>query len=608
MKILSILKKLILYSEPQSNNEFELLEDEPYESDHGPLDGRVIENTDESGDTKGEAKDISQTQTSQSEQSGKKATPVSYIEWNQMRNRSEGSEGKSTEKSEGSSACKSKNEKPIDADLLRNLKYIEQELNSPLNKDIVIRKFRIMQSCDAFVVYIDGMADKETINNYILRQLMLRPVPENEQDVCTVDYITDNLLAANEIKRESDFKTAIREILNGLTALFIDGSTECVIVETRGYESRSVSEPLNETVVYGPHEAFVEQLRTNITLVRKILRTKDLITEIMPIGNKGQISCALLYIKGVANPKLVEEMKRRLEKIDIDISIGSGIVDQLIEQRPFSIFPQSISTERPDRTATFLANGHISLIFEGTPLASIVPITFFDLFHTSDDSLLRWQYSSFQRYIRLVACCFSVFLPGLYLALTLYHTEMIPSELMSSLHQARENVPFPGLLEVLIMELTFEIIREAGIRIPGAVGQTLGIIGAIVLGQAAVGAGLVSPVLIIIVAVTGLGNFSVPDIHLSYSLRIVRFVFILLGTMAGFYGISLGLLVLFVSASSLKSFGVPYFSPVAPKTEKNPDVITRGAVWSQTQRPDYLNTGNRRRAGSPVMNWQSKEK
>ena len=174
-----------------------------------------------------------------------------------------------------------------------------------------------------------------------------------------------------------------------------------------------------------------------------------------------------------------------------------------------------------------------------------------------------------------------MFLPGLYLALTLYHTEMIPSELMSSLHQARENVPFPGLLEVLIMELTFEIIREAGIRIPGAVGQTLGIIGAIVLGQAAVEAGLVSPVLIIIVAVTGLGNFSVPDIHLSYSLRTVRFVFILLGTMAGFYGISLGLLVLFVSASSLKSFGVPYFSPVAPKTEKT-RCHNKGPVVSNT--------------------------
>ena len=179
---------------------------------------------------------------------------------------------------------------------------------------------------------------------------------------------------------------------------------------------------------------------------------------------------------------------------------------------------------------------------------------------------------------------------------------------MSSLHQARENVPFPALVEVLLMELSFEIIREAGVRVPGLVGQTLGIIGAIVLGQAAVEAGLVSPVLIIIVAITGLGNFAIPDFRLSYSIRIARFVFIVLGTTAGFYGISAGMFVIFGLACSLKSFGVPYFSPVAPKTESNPDIVTRGPVGTQTQRPDFLNTRNRRRAGDPVARWRNPEK
>ena len=253
-------------------------------------------------------------------------------------------------------------------------------------------------------------------------------------------------------------------------------------------------------------------------------------------------------------------------------------------------------------------DGQIALILEGSPLATIVPITFFHLFHTADDSTLRWQYSNFQRYVRLIACCFAIFLPGLYLALTLYHSEMIPAELMSSLHQARENVPFPALVEVLLMELSFEIIREAGVRVPGLVGQTLGIIGAIVLGQAAVEAGLVSPVLIIIVAITGLGNFAIPDFRLSYSIRIARFVFIVLGTTAGFYGISAGMFVIFGLACSLKSFGVPYFSPVAPKTESNPDIVTRGPVGTQTQRPDFLNTRNRRRAGDPVARWRNPEK
>jgi len=577
MKLLSLAKKLLIYREPKPYQEFELLEDEPFETEHGPDEGTVLEKT---------------------------SNPISCEEWNLIRQKSKDGENSSQTTSQETSAPG----RTVSTSLQANLQYVKRELHSPKNKDVIIREFKVMNCCDACVVYIDGMADKNTINNFILRQLMLRPLPEQAGEVCSLDYIAENLLAANEIQRVRDIDAAIREVLNGLTALFVDGAPECILVETRGYESRSITEPLNEQVVYGPQEAFVEQLRTNITLIRKIIRSKDLITEIRPIGKGGQISCAMLYVDGIVNPRVVREMKRRLDNINVNITIGTGIVNQLIEERPFSLFPQSLSTERPDRTAAFLMDGQIALILEGSPQAIIVPITFFHLFHTSDDSTLRWQYGNFQRYVRLIACFFAIFLPGLYLALTLYHSEMIPAELMSSLHQARENVPFPAVIEVLLMELSFEIIREAGVRVPGLVGQTLGIIGAIVLGQAAVEAGLVSPVLIIIVAITGLGNFAIPDYRLSYAIRISRFIFIVLGTIAGFYGISAGMYVMFGFACSLKSFGVPYFSPVAPKTESNPDIVTRGPVWTQIQRPDFLNTRNRRRADDSVMGWRDRDK
>lgn len=607
MKLLSLAKKLLIYHEPEPYQEFELLEDEPYELEHGPDEGNVVDKVKDNDDAN-KSESVSETGSDHEQKSkdiGDKSTkPISSEEWNIIRQKSKEGEQSSHKSDQESSPI----ERPVSTNLQKNLQYVKREMHSPQNKDVIIREFKVMQCCDACVVYIDGMADKDIINNFILRQLMLRPLPDKNKEICDLDYISKNLLAANEIQKVKDIDAAIREILNGLTVLFVDGASECIIVETRGYESRSITEPLNEQVVYGPQEAFVEQLRTNITLIRKIIRSKDLITEIRPIGKGGQISCAMLYVEGVVDPKIVKEMKRRLDNINVNITIGTGIVNQLIEERPLSLFPQSLSTERPDRTASFLMDGQIALIFEGSPLATIVPITFFHLFHTSDDSTLRWQYSNFQRYVRLIACCFAIFLPGLYLALTLYHSEMIPAELMSSLHQAREDVPFPALIEVLLMELSFEIIREAGVRVPGLVGQTLGIIGAIVLGQAAVEAGLVSPVLIIIVAITGLGNFAIPDFRLSYSIRIARFIFIMLGTMAGFYGISAGMFVMFGLACSLKSFGVPYFSPVAPKTEKNADVITRGPVWTQTQRPDFLNTRNRRRAGDPVMDWRNQGK
>jgi spore germination protein KA len=269
------------------------------------------------------------------------------------------------------------------------------------------------------------------------------------------------------------------------------------------------------------------------------------------------------------------------------------------------IFPQVISTERPDRVGSFLMDGKAVLICEGTPFALAMPTTFFDLYHTSEESNVRWQYGTFMRLVRIIGILLAALLPGMYTGLILFHQEMIPTSLLSSIIVSRAAVPFPTIIELLLMEFSFELIREGGIRVPGVSGNTLGIIGALILGQAAVQAGLVSPILIIIVAVSGLGSFAIPNYSLSLGVRIIRFILIIFGFLGGFYGISAGITIMFALALSMKSFGVPFFTPYAPSTNRNKDLILRSPIYNQKERPDFLNTENDMQMGNEPRGWKT---
>jgi len=273
------------------------------------------------------------------------------------------------------------------------------------------------------------------------------------------------------------------------------------------------------------------------------------------------------------------------------------MIEQFIEDKPFQIIPQVLNTERPDRAASFIMEGQVIIIGEGVPFVNVVPVTFFAMFHAAEDSFLRWPFGTAIRLIRILGLFLATLLPALYVSLILYHQEMIPTDLLVAFATARENVPFPTIIEVLMLEISFELIREAGIRVPGVIGPTLGIIGALILGQAAVAANLVSPVLIIVVAVTGLGNFAIPSYSLATGIRLIRFGLILSGAFLGFYGVAAFLFIAGCFACSIKSFGVPFLSPISPVTKKNPDIIARMPNFKQKMRPDYLNTPNRKRAG-----------
>lgn len=477
----------------------------------------------------------------------------------------------------------------VEKDFLSNLEFIKKAFNFPDNKDIVLREISIGKKSRGFIAFIDGMVDRNTINNFILRPLLDKKKYLDLEEVYLHDFIFNGVIEINQVKKIEKFCEAITEILSGNTLVYIEGSDYYISCETKGFDKRAVEKPVIEAVVRGSQEAFNENLRTNVTLIRKIIKNKNLISEYMTLGDRNNNLCAVMYIKDLANPFLVKEVKRRMASIKTDFIQGDGMLEQFIEDSGFSTIPSIISTERPDKTANAIIDGKVAIIPDGTPFALLVPATLTSLIKTQEDTNLRVEYGNFIRLIRLFGIFSATLIPALYIALTSFHREMIPTDLLIAIASARENVPFPTIIEILFMELSFELIREAGIRMPGIVGNTLGIIGALLLGQAAVQANMVSPVMIIIVAFTGIGNFAIPNYSVAFGIRIYRLIFILAGALFGFFGITMALMCASALVINRKSFGVPLFSGVAPLTHESTDSIFRSAIWKEDHRQDSLN-------------------
>lgn len=566
--LLKGIRYLITYREPKDNENFELLEDDCEE------------------DNKKEQNDASQKEYNHS-----KDTHVRV-------------DGRREAKEKQAEYQELSKEDTIAKDLAVNIERMKKEFNVSKSMDVVIREFKVARKIDAFILYIEGMVDKDTINGFILKQLMTPEYFEDLKESCNINYIADNVLSINRVVKEKKYGKIIQMVLNGITALFVDGCDECLIIENQGYEKRNVEQPVTEKVIRGAQEGFSESLDTNITLIRRIIRNKNLVAEKMTVDKTNKTNCVLLYLENVANPAIIKELKRRIKNINIDFISGNGMLEELISDQSQLPFPQIMTTERPDRAASFIMDGKVILIIEGTPFASSIPSSFFESIQSPEDFGLKWQYATFLRYLRLTAVIITLLLPGLYVAVTLYHQEMIPTELLNSIVKSRENVPFPTIVEILFLELAFEVIREGGTRVPGAIGNTLGIVGALILGQAAAQAQLVSPILIIIVATAGINSFVIPAYSMDFTVRLLRFVFILFGAAAGFYGISVALVIVVGLACSAKSFGVPYFAPVAPKMKANPDVIASLPAYKQKIRPDFANPLDKYKAGKLTKDWK----
>lgn len=480
----------------------------------------------------------------------------------------------------------------LSPDIDETKEIIELVFHLPKNKDFVVREFRVGTDHPwrGLIVFIDGMADRKVINDNILEPLMLLTQWVEDEPLRRMERVAQTLIPGNQIDFKEKWQDIINGVLTGSAVVFIEGCEQALIVETKGWEHRSVGQPTTEQVIRGSHDAFTENFRTNTGLVRARLRSENLITEMMSLGTVAKTDVAVMYVAGVVNPQLVEEVKRRIESVDLDYIADSGLLEQFIEDNPRSMIPQTLATERPDRVSNMLAEGHVALFVGQSPFVIVLPTVLWTLMHTPEDGLLRFQFGTFGRLVRLLALFTAILLPGVYVAVTNYHSEMLPTDLMLAIAGSREQVPFPAVVEILFMEFSIELIREAGIRIPSVIGPTIGIVGALIIGQAAVQAGLVSPILVIVVAITALASFTMPDYGLSYAIRIFRFLFLLAGAMFGFYAIALGMTVLVARLTVMRSFGVPILSPVAPSMDNEPNILFRGPAYAMNQRPAYLRT------------------
>ncbi|MGD0153948.1 MAG: spore germination protein [Thermacetogeniaceae bacterium] len=482
---------------------------------------------------------------------------------------------------------------PISRRLADNLSAIKERFNVPTNSDVMIREFDIIvgkKAIAAFMIYYDGMVDRKVVNDDLLLPLMLLSNLDIKSDEARVPaYIRSHLLTHNQIKVVSALDQVVGEINFGGVGIFVDGMDSAFTADVKGFEHRTVERPNTEMVIRGPQEGFTETIRVNTALIRKRLKDEDLIVEDVLVGLRSKTPCAIMYIRDIANDSIVAEVRRRLKSIQSDYIHDSGEIEQFIEESTFLTSPHMVATERPDRVAALLTEGRVAVIVHGSPFALVMPTTAFELVHSPEDHYVRVPYANLLRAVRILAMTVALLLPGLYIAITNFHQGMLPTGLLLSIEAARERVPFPSLVEILIMEVSFELIREAGIRIPGTIGPTLGIIGALILGQAAVAASIVSPILIIVVAITGIGSFAIPNFSYAYSFRILRFGYIILGALAGFLGISLGLFLHGMTLVTSKSFGVPFMAPFAPRTAGDlGDVVFKEPIWKQERRPDYL--------------------
>ncbi|AMA72991.1 spore gernimation protein GerA [Aneurinibacillus sp. XH2] len=485
--------------------------------------------------------------------------------------------------------------------LQRNLQVVREQIgHSP---DVIFRQFSFCGTLwKSAIVYIDGLVDKTALHEQIMKPLMQEPTAAEKAKQLSdgaahiKNWVINSGIPIAEIKEAHNLNDCILEVLSGNALLFIDGIDSGFILGITGWEGRSIDEPVTESLVRGPRDGFVETLRNNTAMLRRRIKDPNFTMVVYKVGQRAKKDLAIVYIKGIANEELVAEVKRRVERINIDDVPESGYVEQLIEDNYLSPFPQVQNTERPDRVMSALMEGRVALLLDGTPFALIVPVTFSMLMSSPEDYYERWLPGSLIRAMRYGATFTALFLPALYISLISYNQGLIPTKLAISIAATREGVPFPSLIEALMMEVIIEILREAGVRLPKPVGQAVGIVGGLVIGQAAVEAGIVSPIMVIVVALTAISSFAFPQYGAGIAIRMLRFGMMMSAAVLGLYGVILFFILINAHLVKLKSFGVHYtasFTPYRPKDWK--DMVIRAPLMMMKQRPEMNKTQDRKR-------------
>ncbi|MEL7565594.1 MAG: spore germination protein [Dehalobacterium sp.] len=455
--------------------------------------------------------------------------------------------------------------------------------------DVVFRSFEIYtpEPIGVLMIYVDGLTNAQVVSENVVKSLMVHYLAgKNRAQEPPVQHVQNHVVSIPQVKLEKELHKLVNAVLSGDVILIIDGETEGMIISARGWDARTVSEPQAEPLVRGPRDGFTENMRTNTSLIRRRIKSSRLKMELFQVGELTKTNVSIGYIEGIANDKVVEEARRRISRIKTDSVLESGYLEQFIEDSPWSFFPQVDVTERPDKVCGNLLEGRVVILVDNTPFTLIIPVTFLQFLQTPEDYYMRPYQATFLRLLRLITLNIALLLPAFYVAITTFHQEMLPTPLLISITNARAGVPFPALVEALLMELSFEIVREAGLRLPRPMGQAVSIVGGLVIGQSAVSAGLVSPAMLIVVALTAMSGFSLPTVHATDAIRLLRFPIMLLGATLGLFGIMAALLVILIHLCSLRSFGVPYLSPIAPLTVRDlKDVFVRVPWWAMFTRP-----------------------
>lgn len=473
--------------------------------------------------------------------------------------------------------------------LLSNLSQNLEVLHSIYSNcsDVVFRTFLIGTKTKAALIYIDGLSNIELLNEHVLAPLMQESAPGLDR----LNVLLEQKLSVAKVIELASFSDAVGHISSGHPLLLLEGEKRGFALGLAKWEKRAVEEPIAESVLRGPRDGFTETLVVNTSLLRRKIKKPDLKMQRMTFGRYTQTQVIIAYIEGLADQTLIEEVIARLGRIDIDGVLESEYIEELIEDNPFSPFPQVLNTERPDVAAASLLEGRVAILVDGTPFALIVPTTLYSLLQSPEDYYQRFIMGTAIRWLRFLSLVISLLLPSLYVAIITFHQEMVPTPLLLSMAASREGIPFPALVEALLMEVMFEALREAGVRLPKQVGAAVSIVGALVIGQAAVQAGLISSPMVMVVASTGIASFTIPRYTIGFSIRLLRFPIILLAGTLGMLGIMLGIITIVVHLCTLRSFGVPYLTPLGPiKGNDLKDVLVRAPWWMLDKRPHL--TGN----------------
>ncbi|MEV2478697.1 spore germination protein [Paenibacillus larvae] len=497
----------------------------------------------------------------------------------------------------------------ITSSITLNTKHLSEIFNGI--PEFVCKELVLKNKNKAAIAYIDGLTDKVLINRDIIRPLLYEEWDEQ--------YLFESSISMGTVKKNGDWREIEQAILSGKTVLFVDGISYVLVLETQGWPQRSIQESKVEPDVKSAHQGFTETASQNIAMIRRYIPSTELKVKTCTVGKRGQVNISILYIADVVNISVLQKVEKRIKKIDVDTILNTGELEQFIEDDPYSPFPQLTITERPDTTASHLLQGRVTIVVDRSPGVLIGPMTLTSFFQTTDDYSIRWLVSSFVRMLRFVGAIIAIFAPALYIALVSFHYEVIPLRLLLTIAESRERVPFPPLIEALIMELVLEMLREAAIRLPAPVGQTIGIVGGIVIGQAAVQARLVSNIMVIVVAITAISSFILPNLELGAGIRLIRFpimllasvlgmvgivagvmtlVIHLLASVLGMVGIVAGVMTLVIHLLALESLGTPYGSPVSPLRLRNmKDTFVRLPVWLQKNRPESVGSQQIKKEG-----------